>query len=159
MSERTEALTRDLNETRAYLNAVLDKVGNDPERQVYSDGLAWSVRQIVAHLVSADTGHNAQAMNAAQGVNIIPEDFDIQRYNKRITEKSAEKTIAESRAALAESRQALLEWLATVDDELLDKQGRHSTLQMMTVEEIIRFGMKHERGHADDIAQAFNITV
>lgn len=157
MSERVHRIQSQLEDSRQYLNQVLDRVGDRWETPVYRDGLQWNVRQLLAHLVDADRGHNAQAMNIAQGKDIIPEDFDIERYNRRTTEKSADKTPEQSRAELEASRQQLYDWLLTIDESVLDNKGRHATLKIMTVEQILGVLAGHERTHAQDIALALGI--
>jgi hypothetical protein len=159
MAERIDTLIHDLKTNRAYFDAVLDQAVDREHEQVYSDELGWDLRALVVHVADADRGHNAQAMNIAEGRDIIPEDFDIQRYNRRTTEKNVDKSLEEARSDMNTTRQELIDWLQTIDESLLDKRGRHSTLEIMTAEEIIRFGMKHERNHADDIARVLNITV
>lgn len=152
MSSRIEEMKQRLAAARQHLNTVLDQVGDRWESQVYSDGLGWTVRQLVNHLADADKGHNNQVMNIAEGVNIIPEDFDIERYNRRITEKTAAKTAAESRVDLETSRHKLNEWLNTLDETKLDQKGRHASLRILTVEQILQVMVDHERNHANDIA-------
>lgn len=150
-------LRETLDKSRDYLNRVLDQVGDRWETPVYSDGLQWNVRQIAAHLADADRGHNAQVMNIAEGRDIIPADFDVQRYNARTTEKSADKSADQSRAELEASRAALITWLDTLDDDKLTREGRHASLQVMPVWKILRIMSLHERGHAQDIARALEI--
>ncbi len=159
MSHRKEQIKKHLDESRAFLNDVLDQVGDRWEVPIYSDGLQWTVRQIVAHLVDADQGHNMQVMNIAEGRDIIPEDFDIERYNGSRTRKNAEKTVEQSRSELEKSRSELLDWLFLADESKLDNRGRHASLKIMSVEEIIQNTGNHERLHAGDIAQVLEITV
>ena len=159
MSKRIDRLIHDLKTNRAYFDAVLDLAIDRANDQIYSDGPGWDLRTLVVHVADADRGHNAQAMNITQGRDIIPEDFDIQRYNRRTTEKNTGKTLQEARDELKRYRQELLDWLQTIDEALLDKRGRHATLAIMSAEEVIRFGMKHERGHADDIVRMLNVTL
>lgn len=157
MTGRIEALKDHLNTNRAYLDMVLDHVADRPEAQVYSDGLQWTVRQIVLHLADADAGHNQQVMNIAEGRDLIPPDFDVERYNASRTQKNAGKTFGDGRAALTESRVALRAWLDTLDEAKLDMQGRHASLQIMTVEQILRLMGNHEYQHAQDIVAALSL--
>jgi hypothetical protein len=159
MSERIAKIQSQLDESRDYLNTVLDQVGDRWDEQVYADGLAWNVRQVVNHLVDSDRGHNNQAMNIAEGRDIIPEDFDIQRYNRRTTEKTTGKAPAQARAELAAARAELNAWLETLDDAKLDMRGRHASLLILSVEQILNWQATHERTHAEDIARALNLTV
>ncbi|MDX2138896.1 MAG: DinB family protein [Chloroflexota bacterium] len=158
MPETIAQLRENLDSARAHLNTVLDAATDHPDAQVYSDGLQWNVRQIAVHLSDADRGHNNQIMAFAEGRDIIPEDFDIERYNKRVTEKRAEMTLAEARAALHESRAALNAWLDTLDESTLDKTGRHASLRILSIREVLQWMALHERQHADDISSALKIT-
>jgi uncharacterized damage-inducible protein DinB len=157
MTDRKAELKAKLNDSRQILDTVFDQVGDRWDAQVYSDGLGWTVKQIAAHLVDAERGHLSQASNIAEGKDIIPEDFDIQRYNASRTQKNIDKTPEESRAALKEVRQEILAWLDNIEDEKLDRKGRHATLQIMTVHDILRLVSLHERGHAADIARTLDI--
>lgn len=157
MSERIETLKHEVSTARQYLNAVLDQVGDRWDTPVYSDGARWNVRQLVVHLSIADHGLNNQIMNIAEGREVIPEDFDLERYNQRSVEKRAEMTVEEARANLDASRKALIEWLDSVDEAKLERTGRHASLRILSVEELVHVVADHDRGHASDIARALGI--
>ena len=108
MNEKIEQHKQKLSASREYLNDAFDKVGERWDEQVYSDGAQWTIRGLAIHLMLADKGHNRMVMGAAVGENIIPEDYDIERFNKRSIEKRAEVSVDEIRAALATSREELL---------------------------------------------------
>ncbi len=80
-----QSLKTMLTESHALLNAVLDSVGDQWEAPIYADGLQWNARQLVIHLADAERGHYNQITNIAEGNDIIPPDFDIERYNRRAT--------------------------------------------------------------------------
>lgn len=154
-----QQLIEKLNDARAYLNRVFDAVGDRWDAQIYSDGLQWTARQIAVHLAEADRGHNVQVMGIAEGREVIPPDFDVERFNKRTTEKFAEKSADQARAELETNRAELLAWLESVDDAKLDIIGRHASLRMLSVRDILRLMTLHEKGHADDIVKALGLTV
>lgn len=157
MSERIEEHRALLADARAYLNRVLDQVGDRWDEQVYSDGLGWTVRQIVHHLADADRGHNFQLLGIANGQSPIPEDFDVERYNASVTKKTVEKSPEQSRADLNENRASLNEWLDSIDDATLELEGRHASLKIMSISEILKLIAGHERLHAKDIADTLGI--
>jgi hypothetical protein len=159
LSERKEKLKRKLSEARAYLNNVLDQVGDRWEMQVHSQEGGWTVRQLVNHIATADRGHNNMVMGIAEGVEVVPADFELERYNRRTTEKTVEKPAELSRNELAQQREQLLQWLDTLDEDKLDREGRHGTLRIMSVEDIMRTMAIHERDHANEIARALDIVV
>jgi len=153
-SERIEQIKQQLAEARHRLDRVLDAAEAHQDTVVFSDGQGWTVRHLAVHLADADRGSARQVMGIAAGQEVIPPDFDLDRYNRRAVEKRADMTYAEARAALAASRAELLAWLDTIDDAALDAQGRHASLAIMSVEEILGVMARHERAHADDIARA-----
>lgn len=157
MSKSKDQIKAKLDEVRDYFERVLDAVGNRWEQQVYSDELQWNVRQILIHVADADRGHNRQAMGYAAGEKVIPDDFDVQRYNTRTTEKYADKTVEQARTELRESRAALLTWLDAVDEAKLDIEGRHASGPIMPVRKMLRIQALHEQAHAQDIAKALGI--
>jgi hypothetical protein len=159
MSDRKAALKSKLKDSRQLLDAILDQVGDREDAQVYSNGLGWNVRQLTAHLADAERGHYNQASNIAEGNDLVPPDFDIQRYNTRTTEKNMGKTIEQSRAELNEWRAKFLEWLDALDEEKFDRKGRHASLEVMSVYDIVHRNALHEKEHAVDIAHALDIKV
>jgi uncharacterized damage-inducible protein DinB len=159
MSARIQAIKGQLADSHQYLNAILDGVGDRWEMTVYSEGLEWTARQVINHLADAERGHFLQVTNIAEGRSIIPEDFDIERYNRGVTRKTVEKTAEEAHAELETSRQRLNAWLDSLDENKLDMKGRHATLQILTIEQILSILAGHERGHAGDLARALGIEV
>ena len=153
-SERIKKYTDRLTAARTHLNTVLDQVPADQwDRQIYSDGAQWTLRQLLIHLMLADKGQNNVVMGIAEGREVIPADYDLERYNKRSVEKQADATVDQARASLAASRQQLLDWLNQSDDSILDQQGRHASMQILTVAQIFNVMAGHETSHADDIAR------
>jgi hypothetical protein len=152
MSERVAYHKTRLNESRAKLNEALDLIHKRSNEQIYSEGAQWTVRQLAIHLALSDKGHNSMVYRYAEGKEFVPADYDIDRYNKRSVEKSDEMTLAQARDSLAQSRAEFLEWLDALEDEsILDKIGRHATLKMMTLSEIMDTMAGHEEGHTNDM--------
>jgi len=159
MTERIDNIKADLTNARQHLEHVLDSVGDRWETQVYSDGAGWTVKQLAIHLSDADRGTNGQIMGIAAGREVIPADFDLNRYNKRSVEKRIEMSMEDVRKSLNATRAELLTWLDTVDDSALDNTGRHASLKILSVAEILDVMAAHERAHADDIAKVLGLKV
>ncbi len=156
---RIAQIKQNLAEARQRLDRVLDAAEPHQDVTVFSDGQGWTVRHLAVHLADADQGNARQVMGIAAGQEVIPPDFDLDRYNRRTIEKRGAMTYAEARAALAASRAELLAWLDTADDAVLDAQGRHASRNIMSVEKILSIMAWHERAHADDIARAAGLDV
>ena len=90
MSQHSQELKAALAESRQYLNHVLDQVGERWDTQVYAEGAAWTVGQLAIHLMISDKGQTNTAMAIARGEDLIPADFDLERYNRRSVEKRAD---------------------------------------------------------------------
>lgn len=156
MSERIRALKQKLTDARQHLNAVLDQVGERWDTPVYSEGANWTVRQLAIHLSISDRGQNNMIMAIARGENTIPDDFDLDRYNRRSVEKRADMTPADIRQSLAQSAAERDAWLDTIDDSILNKTGRHGTMRILSIAQILEVMAAHERTHADDITRVLN---
>ncbi len=156
MSERIAQHKQNLIAARTHLDIVLDSVGDQWDTQVYSDGAAWTVRQLAIHLVESERGQSRVVMGIAQGENPVPPDFDVNRYNRRSVEKRAEMSIAEVRETLNVLRAAFMQWLDSIDESVLEKEGRHPSLKVLTVDQFLSVMAAHERQHADDIASILN---
>lgn len=139
---------------RQHLNTVFDRVGDRWDTQVYSDGAQWTVAQLAAHLMITDKGHNNMVMAIAKGENTIPEDFDLERFNRRSVEKQAGITPAQIRENLQATREALNTWLDTLDEALLENKGRHGSMHILSISQILDVMANHERDHANDILKA-----
>lgn len=151
MATRIEQHKQRLAEARALLNRALEQIGDQGETPIYSDGAQWTLRQLVIHLALADKGHNRMLLHYAEGKEFIPADYDMERYNKRSVEKQDSTTLAQAREMLAATRAELLAWLDQQDDAILDKTGRHASLKIMTLSEIMDVMAAHEEEHANDI--------
>lgn len=151
-SERIQKHLDRLQQAREHLNSVLDRVPEGLwEQQIYSDGAQWTLRQLLIHLALADHGQNNVLMGIAEGKNLIPEDYDLNRYNSGSVNKKKDMTIEEARTGLAQSRARLVEWLNQTDEAVLDNQGRHASLHILSIAQILDVMANHEEGHTTDI--------
>jgi hypothetical protein len=151
-------LKAELAAARAYLDSVLDQVGDRWDTQIYSDGAEWTAHQLLIHLVVTEQGQVNTVMAVAEGGNPVPEDFDLDRYNKRSVEKRAEMTVEQARQQLDDTREKFNEWLDHLDEATLDLTGRHGSLKVMSIAEFLQTIAGHERTHADDMARVLGIS-
>ncbi|MCB9436355.1 MAG: DinB family protein [Anaerolineales bacterium] len=155
---RIPAIKEALAASRHRLNAVFDQVGDRWDEQVYSEGAAWNVKQLATHLAVSERGLAGQVIGIAEGREVIPADFDLERFNRRSVDKRVEMTIEQIREELAKARQELLAWVDSITDEsILDNEGRHASMNIMSSEAILYQIADHERAHADDIAKALGL--
>ncbi len=156
MSDRKTNILTGLDQTRHTLTVVLDHLRpEDWEQPVQDEDQCWTARQMVVHLVDSQKGMTTQIRRIHAGEETVPPDFDLNRWNRRAVEKAADRTPEELRAALGSDRAALKQVLGGLSDADLDKQGRHSSLKIMSIEEIAVLIGTHERDHAQVIARRF----
>lgn len=151
MSQRIQALVERLKQARELLLERLARIGNRAEERIYSDGAQWTLRQLAIHLMISDKGHLAMVQGIANGKEIIAPDYDLERFNQRSVEKNASVTVEEAMRSLRETHAAMVAWLGTIEDSVLDKEGLHASLQVMTIERIVNVVAWHDGLHGDDI--------
>jgi uncharacterized damage-inducible protein DinB len=158
MTDRTEFLKKRLNTAQAAMDTVLDQVGDRWDEQVYSDGPAWTARQLLIHMAEAEHGLFGQMRSIVEtGESTVPDDFDVDRYNRRSVEKRAEMTVAEARESLERDRAAMLAWLDTLTDADLEKTGRHPVIGVIPIDMYVRVIARHQKDHTADIARALGL--
>lgn len=159
LEARIQSIKDKLIDGQDYFTHVMDQIDESQwDTQVYSDGAAWNVKQLLIHLGLAEKGMLAQAQRIVAGQDGVPEDFDIERYNTRSVEKRADMTVAEARAAVDAAHEASIAWAESIANEaILDLEGRHGSMQILSVEKILLVIGDHKHDHMKDIAATLNI--
>lgn len=119
--------------------------------EVYTEGSTWTIRSILAHLVTAERAFVKlfeQIRQTGQGVS---EDFSIDRYNARQQEKTAELTPHELLDQFRSVRADMIQWVSGISDSDLEKLGRHPFLGATTLREMIRMVYIHNQTHYRDV--------
>jgi hypothetical protein len=161
MPDRKQTLRDHLSATRSLLTALAARLGpEDWERQVQtqSSELRWTAREMLAHLAAAERGQMATLKGIAAGGTGVPDDFDLNRWNKRQVERGAARTPAELLDELAASRVELLATLDALGDAELDRRGRHGRGDTLTVEQFFYRIGEHEAEHVTLAMAALGLT-
>ena len=137
MTERTDFLRKRLAAAQSEMDSVFAQAEGHWETPVYADGAAWNVRQVAIHLADAERGLFGQMQSIVEtGVSTVPDDFDVDRYNRRSVEKREAQTGPEALAAQAASRADLIAWLDTLTDADLDSHSGEETDQHRRGQEV-----------------------
>jgi hypothetical protein len=154
LAERKHELRDYLNATREFVLTIVGSLQpEDWERKVQGDDGQWTVKQVMLHLATSESGQigTGRAMIAEKPT--VPDDFDLNRYNNRQVEKNAAKTPPEILFGMAESRQKLLAFMAEVSAADMVKRGNHARGDVISLEQLFfRIG-EHEAEHAELIKQ------
>ena len=155
MTERRQAVIRKLEKVRGSL---LDMVGTIEEegwsRPVFSESAEWQVSDLLRHVVSAEHSMTRLIENIRDGGEGASAEFDLTRWNASRVQKAKTKSIGDLTADLAQNRAYLLKLIDNLEDEDLDKKGRHGSLRIMSIEEILHLIADHEQRHMGDIKRA-----
>lgn len=153
---RKESIRQYIQARHAESLAVLEAIAEaDWTRPLYStENADWSVRDALAHLTVSEGGQLAVIERRLKGEQAIPDDFDLDRFNRRSVEKSAHRTPAELLAALRADYERLLAALEAVAEADLDKTLRHARGDTISVEHAFRRIAEHRADHAAEIAAA-----
>ena len=158
MSERKDELRRHLEkrhaETWPFLQGLTE---SDMPVEVYSsEDATWTVKDLLGHLVDGERGNLGQAKRLVAGEQTVPEDFDLDRWNRGAVRRAAKASPVDHLAVIAESYSKALNFLETLSENDLEKVGRHSSGEMMTTEEFLRRMVNHRLEHVTDIRSALN---
>jgi uncharacterized damage-inducible protein DinB len=119
--------------------------------EVYADGAIWSIRNILAHLMTAERAFLKLFEEVRRGGPGTSEDFVIDRYNARQQEKTQAATPAELLEQYRSVRARMVEWVSKLQDLELEQVGRHPFLGKTTLREMIKMVYIHNQTHYRDI--------
>lgn len=121
---------------------------------VYTESVQWSVRRVLAHLVTIEHSMQKLFENILAGGPGAPEDFDVDRFNRTQPQKLDGLT----REALLERFRAVrthtIAMVAGMTESDLSREGRHPFHGHGKLERFIRWAYEHARLHEDDVRQA-----
>ena len=119
--------------------------------EVYTEGAVWTIRNILAHLMTSESAFVKLFDNILQGGEGVAEDFVIDRYNARQQEKTRALTPSELLDQYKAIRVDMIRWVSGVNDSDLEKTGRHPFLGITTLREMIKMVYVHNQIHYRDL--------
>ena len=150
---RLAALRDDLAEAQRALLATLDGVGPD-DWLCLSPNEGWTVRDLLVHLTTAESGFVPTLKRMAAGEGGVPNDFDPNRWNAGQLRRRSEMPPEQLRSELESAHAAMLALLAGLDDAALDQRGHLSSGSDGSTEDNFRLVAGHKRIHTADIQAA-----
>jgi uncharacterized protein (TIGR03083 family) len=132
---------------------VLDRVGpQDWSRPSRNEG--WTVRDLLTHLTTSETGFVATLRRMAAGQGGVPADFDPNRWNAGQLRRRGDVAPEDLRSELQRSHAEMLSLLDDLDEVALDQRGHMSSGVDGTTEDTFRLVASHKRGHTEDMRTA-----
>ena len=111
----------------------------------------WTVRDVIAHLLSAEDGLTQVAKDIAAGGRGAPEGFDHNAYNAEEQARPAGRSRESLLAELDAARQATVAWVTELEDATLDLMGYHPALGKITLEQMITAIHGHQVMHIREL--------
>jgi uncharacterized damage-inducible protein DinB len=153
--EKKSVLRQKLSTTRDELLILVQSLDQQQwEIIVYAEDQSWSVSDLLRHLTVSEKGMTSTIEAICQGGEGVPPDFDLDRWNARTIQKTQNKAPADLTVEMASNRAHLLEVLQSMKEDDWEKRGRHASLRIMSIEEILNLIADHERQHCQDIRLA-----
>ncbi len=152
MSLSPQKLAQRLREEGQQTVAFFEAIPPDQwERQVYTDGESWSIRQILAHIAQSEDGIYRMVAHIVSGGEGVPEDFDLDRYNQHKVQQAQDQSPSDLIAMFSERRAVTVRWVSALSEEDLQKTGRHPWLGESQIADMLKLMYRHVQLHQRDI--------
>ncbi len=123
---------------------------------VYTEGSEWTVRNVMAHFVSAEQGFIRLFKDILAGGKGTAEDFDIDRYNAKQQELLKGVSREELMRFFQDGRSEMVSLVGTLSIEDLQREGRHPFLGLTTLAEMIKMVYRHNQIHHRDLRKSMD---
>ncbi len=134
--------------TVAFFAALTD---DQWQATVYTEGETWTIRNVLAHYVTAEKGFIGIFTSIRTGGPGASDDFEIDRYNASQQRKTQALTPAELLEQFKAVRGKMIALVASFSETDLEKQGRHPFLGQTTLAEMIKMVYRHNQIHYRDL--------
>jgi hypothetical protein len=157
VSERIEELLARLRKGIAKSKEIFESLDQrDWEVVLYEDPYPWTIRDLLAHFLSAEEGLLRLARDVAAGGDGAPEGFDYQAFNASEQKRLARVPRQQLLIDLIAARQRTVTWTEELEKATLDRAGRHPALGEITVETFINAIYGHQLMHMRDLKRVLD---
>lgn len=122
--------------------------------QVYTTGSEWTVRDVLAHFVSAERSFKLLVRDVAAGGSGAPRDLQIDDFNEKEVPKLQAMAPDQLMAAYRAARAASIELAGELDPEALDLRGYHPWFGDVEIRDMLKLVYRHNMIHLRDIRSA-----
>ena len=152
MAERVNDLVARLRKGGRKTTELLGTLSHEQWQVVlYVGPPAWTVRDLLAHFLSAEEALLHIAQDIAAGGPGAPVGFDYNAFNADEQARLADIPPQQLLADLAAAREATIAWVAGLDEADLDRRGHHPALGEITLEAFINGFYGHQLLHVRDL--------
>jgi uncharacterized protein (TIGR03083 family) len=125
---------------------------------LYGESDGWTVRDLLAHLVTAEQGHQRLIADVTAGGFGAPVGFSVDRFNAAKVAALRGCTGEELLADLVKVREQTIALVAGLTDDDLARRGRHPALgEDVALNDFIRIVFMHVRMHLSDLNRSLSV--
>ena len=147
-------LASKLEDARRNLLTITKTLSESNLQKKYAtDEGTWTILDVIRHLSISEKGMTTLVQQIQRGEEGVPADFDLKRYNKRSVEKIADKNLPQILSEMETNRQNLFTVMKSMNDFDWGKKGRHASLRILTIEEVLNTIADHEANHLKKIKE------
>ena len=156
MSQRVDELVARLHKGSHKTQEILGGLTGDQWKMVLYEGPpAWTVRDLLAHFLSAEEALLHIMQDVTAGGLGAPEGLDYNAFNAQEQVRLAGSPPDRLLADLAVAREATIAWAGGLDEAALDCAGRHPALGVVPVETFLNAVYGHQLMHMRDLQALF----
>lgn len=150
--EEKQGLLTQLQTTRQELKTLLTGLTDAQwETAVYSEESTWTIADLLRHLTGAESSMTKLMTLIRDGGEGVPEDFDLNRWNARVVQKTKEIPTSALFAEMEQNRAGLIDFINSLADADWEKKGRHGSGHILSITQICQLIAAHEATHTADI--------
>ena len=151
LSHLTKRLKKDGEKTKAVFEGLTSQ---DWTVQVYTTGSEWTVREILAHFISAERAFHQLINDVRQGGSGAPRDLDIVEFNEREVPKLDDLSAHQLLHEYWQARQQSLRLTQSLQPLDLDKHGYHPWFGDVPIRDMLKLVYRHNMIHLRDMRKA-----
>jgi hypothetical protein len=123
------------------------------EKQIYSTGSKWRVRNVLAHFISAERAYQLYLQDVLQGGRGAPDSLDIDQFNEAEV-SNMQGTPAELMDTYQQVRQDTLLFTAELEESDLTRTANHPWFEDKDVGWYLKLLYRHNTMHRMDIRKS-----
>jgi hypothetical protein len=159
MSEVTELAEKLKTEGERFVSIFSGLTDEQWSQEVYTEGTTWTIRNVLAHFVTAERALVKLFEQIRQGGPGAADDFSIDRYNAAMQARTKELTQQELLEQYKQVRANSIAWVSGLKENELEIIGRHPFLEVTTIREMIKLLYIHNQTHYRDMKKAIKSIV
>jgi len=159
MSEVTELAEKLKTEGERFVSIFSGLTDEQWSQEVYTEGTTWTIRNVLAHFVTAERALVKLFEQIRQGGPGAADDFSIDRYNAAMQARTKEVTQQELLEQYKQVRANSIAWVSGLKENELEIIGRHPFLEVTTIREMIKLLYIHNQTHYRDMKKAIKSIV